>query len=78
MRVCCDICFGFLLFGGGMCTGVFEGGFCGDLGRKVVLDLGSDLVLEGFSIYICVVSYVWSCLLNGVYFDWGCACEDGY
>jgi len=44
----------FLLFGGGMCTGVFENGFCGNMGRKVVLDSGSDLVLEGFSVYICM------------------------
>jgi len=44
----------FLLFGGRVCTGVFERGFCGDLEGGVVLNSGSDFLLEGVSIYICV------------------------
>ena len=46
----------FLLLEGGVCTGAFESSFCEDLEREMALNLASDLVLEKFSIYICVKS----------------------
>ena len=54
MCVCCGICFGFSFIWGRVCTGVLERCFCGDLERGVVLNSGSDFLLEGGSIYICV------------------------